>query len=56
LEVETASSKPRSSGHSALDQAAISAVLRASPFPPTPVGIPNPMTIEVEIGFGLRER
>jgi TonB family protein len=46
----------QSSGHAALDRAVISAVLRASPFPPTPPGIPNPMKIDVAVVFGLRPR
>ena len=46
----------RSSGNGALDQAAVTAVLRASPFAPTPVGVPNPMNVDVEVVFGLRKR
>ena len=41
----------RSSGNGAIDQAALSMVRRASPFPPIPAGGPSPMRFSVPVRY-----
>jgi periplasmic protein TonB len=45
----------RSTGHPTLDEAAITSVLRAAPFPEVPSGLPSPITLMAPVHFGVSE-